>query len=92
MALKNLNVGLWLGLFREAFSVEFVWSDHSLSEYTAWAPKQPNAHKEQKTCVVVNSSNSNAGLWDDVDCAAPNGFICKIRNGTLDNNGVCSPC
>ena len=92
MNLKNLNVGLWLGLFREAFSAEFVWSDHSLSLYTAWAPKQPNAPKGQKTCVVVNSSNSNAGLWDDVDCAARNGFICRIRRGTLDHNSACSPC
>ncbi|XP_044168284.1 lithostathine-1-like [Acropora millepora] len=81
MNLKNLDGGLWLGLFREAFSSEFIWSDHSLSVYTAWAPKQPNAEKAQKTCVAVNSSNSNAGLWDDIDCAARNGFICKIRKG-----------
>ncbi|XP_015752620.1 PREDICTED: macrophage mannose receptor 1-like [Acropora digitifera] len=81
MNLKNLHGSLWLGLFREAFSSEFIWSDHSLSVYTAWAPKQPNAQKAQKTCVAVNSSNSNAGLWDDIDCAARNGFICKIRKG-----------
>ncbi|XP_074624200.1 uncharacterized protein LOC141882148 isoform X4 [Acropora palmata] len=81
MNLKNLDGSLWLGLFREAFSSEFIWSDHSLSVYTAWAPKQPNAEKAQKTCVAVNSSNSNAGLWDDIDCAARNGFICKIRKG-----------
>ncbi|XP_015760775.1 PREDICTED: macrophage mannose receptor 1-like [Acropora digitifera] len=79
--LKNFNGGIWLGLFREAFSADFVWSDHSLSVYTAWAPKQPNAHKAEKTCVVVNSSNSNAGLWDDIDCATRNGFICRIRKG-----------
>ncbi|XP_044179134.1 macrophage mannose receptor 1-like [Acropora millepora] len=81
MNLKNLDGSLWLGLFREAFSSEFIWSDHSLSVYKAWAPKQPNAQKAQKTCVAVNSSNSNAGLWDDIDCAARNGFICKIRKG-----------
>ncbi|XP_015761322.1 PREDICTED: macrophage mannose receptor 1-like [Acropora digitifera] len=81
MNLKNLDGSLWLGLFREAFSFEFIWSDHSLSVYTAWAPKQPNAQKAQKTCVSVNSFNSNAGLWDDIDCAARNGFICKIRKG-----------
>ncbi|XP_074624213.1 macrophage mannose receptor 1-like isoform X2 [Acropora palmata] len=79
--LKNSNGGIWLGLFREAFSAEFLWSDHSLSVYTAWAPKQPNAPTAQKACVVVNSSNSNAALWDDIDCAARNGFICKIRKG-----------
>ncbi|XP_067020488.1 macrophage mannose receptor 1-like [Acropora muricata] len=79
--LKNSNGGIWLGLFREAFAAEFLWSDHSLSVYTAWAPKQPNAPPAQKACVVVNSSNSNAALWDDIDCAARNGFICKIRKG-----------
>ena len=82
MNLKNLDGSLWLGLFRKAFSSEFIWSDHSLSVYTAWAPKQPNAEKAQNTCVAVNSSNSNAGLWDDIDCAARNRFICKIRKGT----------
>ena len=86
--LKNFNGGLWLGLFREAFSAEFVWSDHSLSVYTAWAPKQPNTPTAQKTCVVVNSSN--AGLWDDIDCAARNGFMCKIRKGTLGHSNACS--
>ncbi|XP_015776212.1 PREDICTED: uncharacterized protein LOC107354273 [Acropora digitifera] len=83
MNLKNFNGGIWLGLFRGAFSAEFAWSDHSISVYTAWAPKQPNAPNAQKTCVVVNSSNSNAGLWDDIDCAARNGFICKIRKALL---------
>ncbi|XP_044179085.1 uncharacterized protein LOC114946811 isoform X1 [Acropora millepora] len=81
MNLKNFNGGIWLGLFRGAFSAEFAWSDHSITVYTAWAPKQPNAPNAQKTCVVVNSSNSNTGLWDDIDCAARNGFICKIRKG-----------
>ncbi|XP_044171531.1 macrophage mannose receptor 1-like [Acropora millepora] len=81
MNLKNFSGSIWLGLFREAFSAEFVWSDHSLSVYTAWARKQPNAPKAQKTCVVANSSNSNAGLWYDIDCAARNGFICKVRKG-----------
>ena len=90
--LKNSNGGIWLGLFREAFAAEFLWSDHSLSVYTAWAPKQPNAPPAQKACVVVNSSNSNAALWDDIDCAARNGFICKIRKGTLDHSNACSPC
>ena len=92
MNLKNFIGSIWLGLFREAFSAEFVWSDHSLSVYTAWAPKQPNASKAQKTCVVANSSNSNAGLWYDIDCAARNGFICKVRKGTLDHSNACSPC
>ena len=92
MNLKNFNGGIWLGLFRGAFSAEFAWSDHSISVYTAWAPKQPNAPNAQKTCVVVNSSNSNAGLWDDIDCGARNGFICKIRKGTFDHSSACSPC
>ncbi|XP_068726517.1 macrophage mannose receptor 1-like [Montipora capricornis] len=80
-ALKNFNGGLWLGFVREANSAEFSWSDQSLSLYTAWASHEPNSPSSQKSCVVANNSNSNAGLWSDVACAERNGFVCRISKG-----------
>lgn len=79
--LKNFLGGFWLGLSREANSRDFSWSDHSITLYTKWAAKQPDASRDQKTCVVANNSVANAGGWSDVDCSERNGFICRIRKG-----------
>ena len=89
VALKNFNGGFWLGFFREENSAEFSWSDQSLPLYTAWASNEPNSPSSQKSCVVANNSNFNAGLWSDVDCAERNGFVCRIRKGKICGNLPC---
>lgn len=74
--LKNFRGGLWLGLVRQKDTPEFSWIDHSITLYTNWVTKQPDAPVNQQACVVAFAEG-----WSDVNCSARNGFVCRIRQG-----------
>ncbi|XP_071416339.1 macrophage mannose receptor 1-like isoform X2 [Pithys albifrons albifrons] len=82
--LKNGKQNSYLiGLIQNAYQ-QFSWMDGSPVHYAAWAQGEPNFAQAQENCVVLNKKN---GLWNDVSCGFPNGYICERHrnfiNGTL---------
>uniref|UniRef100_G1KWP1 Mannose receptor C-type 1 n=1 Tax=Anolis carolinensis TaxID=28377 RepID=G1KWP1_ANOCA len=60
--------------------VRNLWIDGSPVTYAAWAPNEPNLANDDEHCVVMYSST---GLWNDINCGAENGFICKRHNSSV---------
>ncbi|NWI51722.1 MRC1 protein, partial [Calyptomena viridis] len=79
--LKNGKLNSYLiGLIQNA-DQQFSWMDGSPVHYAAWAQGEPNFALAQENCVVLNK---NDGLWNDVSCGFPNGYICE-RHGSFIN-------
>ncbi|XP_042329972.1 macrophage mannose receptor 1-like [Sceloporus undulatus] len=73
----NAYIGLILSL-----DGKFGWMDGSPVTYVSWAPNEPNFANDDENCVVMYS---NTGLWNDINCGAENGFICKRHNSSVDS-------
>ncbi|XP_030851490.1 echinoidin [Strongylocentrotus purpuratus] len=78
--------GLWLGIHDLTTEGEFKWSDGSDIDYTAWAPRQPDASTTNSDCGVIRSGAARIypGLWRDGPCVQPPSgvvhyFICKLQ-------------
>lgn len=55
-----------------------MWTDNSAVYYANWAESEPNGVENNENCTEVTST---AGEWNDVNCRAKRGFICKIKQG-----------
>ena len=49
--------------------------------YVNWAQNEPNDDLGREDCVVLQQESAILGLWNDVPCDAPKGFICKKPTG-----------
>ncbi|NXG26234.1 MRC1 protein, partial [Grallaria varia] len=90
--LKNGTLNSYLiGLTQNA-DQQFSWMDESPVHYAAWAQGEPNFAHAQENCVVLNRKD---GLWNDVSCSFPNGYICERHrsfiNATLPSEVPSSP-
>ena len=79
----NFAGTFWIGMYKEANSTAFAWSDNSLIDYTHWVKGRPSSPRGPRTCVQANNTVGSVGRWSDVDCSAKKAFICQINKGTL---------
>ncbi|XP_065254347.1 macrophage mannose receptor 1-like [Emys orbicularis] len=70
----SLYIGLSVSLDKK-----FSWIDGTPINYVAWAPNEPNFSNNEENCVVMYT---RTGMWNDLNCGAPNGFICERLNNT----------
>ncbi|XP_017930940.2 macrophage mannose receptor 1-like [Manacus vitellinus] len=78
--LKNGKLDSYLiGLIQNA-DQQFSWLDGSPVHYAAWAQGEPNFARAQENCVVLNKKD---GLWNDVSCGFPNGYICERQRSFI---------
>ncbi|NWI90584.1 MRC1 protein, partial [Pitta sordida] len=79
--LKNGKLNSYLiGLIQNA-DQQFSWMDGSPVHYAAWAQGEPNFAEAQENCVVLNKKD---GLWNDVSCGFPNGYICERHRSFIN--------
>ncbi|XP_049597408.1 uncharacterized protein [Syngnathus scovelli] len=75
----------WIGLRRATpGSSVWQWTDGTPFSYSAWEPMQPDYHKGLENCGEMR--RSFGGRWNDDDCNANQGYICKLP-GSL---GMCA--
>ncbi|KAH9498740.1 chromatin-modulating protein mrc1, partial [Bulinus truncatus] len=70
----------WIGANDRATEKGFEWSDKSPFSFFAWSAGQPNNAQDSDCVAIIKSS----GRWDDLQCAARYGYICK-RKGRVTN-------
>uniref|UniRef100_A0A8C8RLT3 Mannose receptor C-type 1 n=1 Tax=Pelusios castaneus TaxID=367368 RepID=A0A8C8RLT3_9SAUR len=70
---------LYIGL-RVSLDKKFSWMDGSPVNYVAWAPNEPNFANNDENCVVMYT---RTGSWNDLNCGAPQCFICERLNNTI---------
>ncbi|NXM05193.1 MRC1 protein, partial [Tyrannus savana] len=79
--LKNGKLDSYLiGLIQNA-DQQFSWMDGSPVHYAAWAEGEPSFSQAQENCVVLNKKD---GLWNDVSCGFPNGYICERHRSFIN--------
>ncbi|EDO26420.1 predicted protein [Nematostella vectensis] len=65
----------WVGLSDVTSEGRFVWADGSPTNFTNWAPNQPNDYKNQD---CVHTLGVNYGYkWNDVQCSSCHNYTCK---------------
>ena len=80
-SLERYIGSVWIGYYHEPYST-FKFVDQSSAAHTYWGSGQPSRQLGQRSCTQANATGSNFGVWDDVDCAITNPFICEIYQGT----------
>ncbi|XP_069815127.1 macrophage mannose receptor 1-like isoform X2 [Dendropsophus ebraccatus] len=69
-------IGLHLGLDKE-----FKWMDGSPVDFVAWNSEEPNFVSYDEYCTEMLTSR---GLWNDINCGMPRGFICERTNSSIN--------
>uniref|UniRef100_A0A8C3TIF9 C-type lectin domain-containing protein n=1 Tax=Chelydra serpentina TaxID=8475 RepID=A0A8C3TIF9_CHESE len=67
---------------------KFSWLDGTPVNYVAWAPNEPSFANNDENCVVMILS---IGLWNDINCGYPSGFICERHNSTINSTFAPAP-
>ncbi|XP_038077198.1 lymphocyte antigen 75-like [Patiria miniata] len=70
---------VWIGANDIATSGGWVWSDGAPFKFLNWNAGEPNEYGSGENCAELLTSN---GRWNDIDCAATQGYVCK-KNGYL---------
>ncbi|WP_420829490.1 C-type lectin domain-containing protein [Nannocystis pusilla] len=65
----------WIGLNDVDAEDDFVWTDGTPLDFTAWNEGEPNNSGEED---CVNVPAWAGGLWNDLACDAARPYICKI--------------
>eukprot|EP00090_Calanus_glacialis_P008968 TRINITY_DN17292_c0_g1_i1.p1 TRINITY_DN17292_c0_g1~~TRINITY_DN17292_c0_g1_i1.p1 ORF type:complete len:254 (-),score=47.19 TRINITY_DN17292_c0_g1_i1:6-767(-) len=69
---------IWIGLQDFLLEGTFSWADGTaLGAYTNWLTGQPDNNSGNQHCAVMTATGNNAGLWNDVICNGPRGFVCE---------------
>ncbi|XP_022088434.1 secretory phospholipase A2 receptor-like [Acanthaster planci] len=90
----------WIGLHTRSTSPDFVWVDDltNVTEFSNWAPAQPNYSSfSSEECVYISSGS---GLWYSASCdwlsypyicQREMGILpkCDVGNGWQSHNGKC---
>lgn len=63
----------WIGLNR-LNTDGHEWTDGTGVDFTNWDQGEPNDGYGQESCTSIYTSN---GYWNDEQCGAQHGFICK---------------
>nr|XP_008161018.1 macrophage mannose receptor 1-like isoform X2 [Chrysemys picta bellii] len=80
---RSYFIGLTVSLDKR-----FSWLDGTPVNYVAWAPNEPNFANNDENCVIMIST---VGLWNDVNCGYPSGFICERHNSTINSTFAPAP-
>ncbi|KAM3929234.1 macrophage mannose receptor 1-like [Leptodactylus fuscus] len=75
-AIKSYYIGLRLGLDKE-----FKWMDGSPVDFVAWESHQPDFANNDEFCTEMRPP---FGLWNDINCGVPYGFICERTNSSIN--------
>ncbi|XP_044862469.1 macrophage mannose receptor 1-like [Mauremys mutica] len=80
---RSYFIGLTVSLDKK-----FSWMDGTPVNYVAWAPNEPNFANNDENCVIMISA---FGLWNDINCGYPSGFICERHNSTINSTFAPAP-
>ena len=67
----------WIGLAEPAEG-RWLWASGAQVSFSAWNPGEPNNSGGNENCGEWLLASAR---WNDVDCAAPRGFLCETRLG-----------
>ncbi|MCY1064615.1 CotH kinase family protein [Nannocystis sp. RBIL2] len=73
-AFSIANNDWWIGLNDVDAEDDFVWTDGTPLDFTAWNEGEPNNSGEED---CVNVPAWAGGLWNDLACDAPRPYICQ---------------
>ncbi|XP_071950015.1 echinoidin-like [Antedon mediterranea] len=69
----------WIGLTDARYEGTWRWSDtNQLATYTNWDRNQPDNHSGNQDCVTVWNRSGLQTIWDDKQCNAVQGYVCKL--------------
>ena len=66
----------WIGLNDRDTEGTFVWAGNQSSNFTYWAPHQPNDFRLNEDCVHTLGVR-HSFEWNDVSCASCHNFTCS---------------
>ncbi len=67
---------VWIGLV-EPQEGRWLWATTQPVTFTAWFPNEPNNAGGDENCGEMYSQS---GLWNDVRCDSPRGYLCELRS------------
>ncbi|KAK3106670.1 hypothetical protein FSP39_024902 [Pinctada imbricata] len=73
-ATKQGRSNYWIGLNELQQHGTYLWSDNTVTDFTAWRPGEPNDAFGGERCT---NFNIYGGTWNDNNCDAALPFICK---------------
>ncbi|XP_053383513.1 C-type lectin mannose-binding isoform-like [Mercenaria mercenaria] len=88
--LRNMKgTGWWIGLTDDAVENTWIWYDtNEKTEYTDWAPNQPDNAGNNEDCVEFNMSSGYNGHWNDAPCHVNLLPICEQQFDNVDSGIV----
>lgn len=69
---------IWIGLDDLDREGNFAFADESAVDYIGFGPKQPDNWGNNENCVELATWSGTEVWWNDMDCAAPQSFICRL--------------
>ena len=66
----------WIGLNDRDTEGKFVWAGNQSSNFTYWAPYQPNDFRLNEDCVHTLGAG-HSFMWNDVSCGGCHNFTCS---------------
>ena len=72
----------WIGLNDRDTEGTFVWAGNQSSNFTYWAPNQPNDFRLDEDCVHTLGVG-HSFEWNDVSCGSCHNFTCSEGKGIL---------
>ena len=70
--LGNFPINIWLGGSDVDEEGSWVWKDGSEWDYSAWRENEPSNSGSGEHCLAISADG-----WNDYDCSASVGFLCK---------------
>ncbi|XP_068720566.1 uromodulin-like [Montipora capricornis] len=92
---RNNGERSWIGLNDRSVEGSFVWTNHELSSFRFWAPRQPNNWRNEDCVHTLGAKHGYT--WNDVSCDSCYNFTCfkdtdecSTNTHSCDVNAVCS--
>ncbi|XP_068703631.1 uncharacterized protein [Montipora foliosa] len=92
---RNNGKRSWIGLNDRSVEGSFVWTNHELSNFRFWAPRQPNNWRNEDCVHTLGVKHGYT--WNDVSCDSCYNFTCfkeidecSTNTHGCDVNAVCS--
>nr|XP_058952138.1 uncharacterized protein LOC131779589 [Pocillopora verrucosa] len=86
----------WIGFNDRDTEGTFVWADNQSSNFTYWAPHQPNDFRLNEDCVHTLGV-AHKFTWNDVNCKSCHNYTCsedldecKGNYHDCGKNGICT--
>mmetsp|Transcript_6959 Transcript_6959/g.9338 ORF Transcript_6959/g.9338 Transcript_6959/m.9338 type:complete len:1729 (+) Transcript_6959:360-5546(+) len=71
----HVETSIWIGLNDISDEGDFVWSDGTALNYTAWDADDSDEYAEGEDCAELD----NEGVWHDIACFFSREFICQYK-------------